>query len=358
MSAIIAAMMRADIAFADPTLTLLHQRDAQVTTAIFTACFPRETRTVPVDRMHRLVEEMLDELRANGYAENLPDKSGKELCASWRQRQWLVRDVDDAGGEFYSLTSAAQSAQGTVNRLTRERTSLSEHRISNIVQAVRTLNAEAHPSRLARIEVLEREKREVEARLELLLSDTAMPAVSPEYMLNGFMEILTLVADLPGDFQRVQESFVRQRNLLLAQFRSAGSTAGEVVGEYLDQSDHLMNTTEGRAFQGALELLRDQEMLDRLAGDLEDLLDHPTAEDILNAEDRADLSGIARTLTSGILTVIARRRQVTSVLRQNIQAYNAENDRHLESVLRDLDAAFGPWLERTGPRTQIGRAHV
>lgn len=354
MSDVVAEMLRAESAFGDPTLDLLHQKDAQVITAIFNACFPRETRSIPIDRMHTLVEQMLDDLRARGYGARLPDRSGRELCSKWRNRQWLVRDFDDeVGGEVYRLTSGAQSALQTVRNLTRERTSVNEHRISTIVAAVRALNAKANPDRLARINVLEQQRQDLEREVARLLSGAPMEVPSDEYMLEGFLDLLSLIGDMPGDFQRVEESFARQRSRVLDEFRAQDKVAGQVVDAYLEQADALMDTTEGRAFLGALELLRDEDMLDRLGSDLQDLLDLPAAADILLPSDRAELAGMVRTMVAGVADVVARRQRVTAVLRQNIHTYNAEQDRRLEAVLHQLDAAFAGWISTTGPRTQV-----
>jgi hypothetical protein len=354
VSDVVAAMMRTGTAFEDPTLALLHQRDAQVVTAIFSACFPREVRAMPVERMHVLVDQMLDDLRAGGYGDRVPPGSGKELCARWVSRQWLLRDVDDeVGGEVYRLTSAAQSALLTVRNLTRDRTSVSEHRISTIVAAVRALNAKANPDRSARVEVLQQQRAAIDRQLEQLESGEPMPTPSADYMLEGYLDLLNLIGDLPGDFERVQESFVRQRAQVLEQFRGDGRAAGEVIGSYLEQSDALMDTIEGRAFQGALELLRDPDMLDQLDSDLTDLLGLPVAEDILMPSDRAELAGMVQTLASGISDVVARRQRVTQVLRQNIRTYDATQDRRVEEVLHHLDTAFPGWLAGTGPRTIV-----
>lgn len=355
MSDVVAEMMRAKTAFDDPTLDLLHQVDAQVITAIFHACFPRDVREIPIPRMHTVVEDMLAELRSSPFADQVPDRSGKELCERWHKRDWLEKD-DAAGGDdglVYRLTSGAQRALQTIRGMMRDRTSVSEHRIATILSAVRDLNLRANPDRLARLTVLQQERAALEEQIDQLTSGAPMPAPSEEFMLEGFQNLLDLIGDLPGDFDRVQESFVRQRAQFLDLFRSAELSAGDVVAAFLEQDDVLMDTTEGRAFRGALELLTDPEMLARLRGDVDSLMNLPVAQDILFPGDRSELAGIVLTMTSGIKAVTARRQRVAAVLRQNIQTYNAERDRRLDEVLRELNAAFPAWLERTGPRTQV-----
>ena len=351
MSEIVVEMDRAQRAFDDPTLTLLHQPEARVVTAVFNACFSREVRAIPVDRMHTLVDQMLDDLRGSEFADQVPDKSARALCAHWVKRLWLDRDIGD-DGDVYSLRSDAMAAMSTVRSLNSVRTSVSQHEIAALVNAVRDLNAKANPDPLAQLEALERQRDEVEAKIAHL-REGKLARPSDELLLEGFLDLQDRIARLPRDFERVQESLVSQRNHFLEQFHTAGRTAGEVVGDFIDQAAALMDTPPGRAFQGALELLRDTAMGEQLRSDMEGLLALPVAGEVLTPAERAELAGVARTLVSGVADVVARRQRVTAVLSQNIRTRGGEDDSRLETVLRLLDQALPDWLARTGPRTSV-----
>jgi hypothetical protein len=353
MDDIVGELARVTGAFDQPTLTLLYKGHARVVIAVFRTVFSRDVQTVAAARLHEQVNTHLDQLRSAGVPD-LPAGSGRDLCLRWMRGRWLVRGVEDDGTEIYTLTSHAQDALNLVANLTRERASLSEHRIATIINAVRRFNTEVNPDRAARITILNSEIERMSAERDRLLSGEALPQISADYMLEGFGELLQLVAALPSDFARVQEAFTTLRAQILASFRSENRPAGEVIDEYLRRSDSLMTATaEGRAFEGAFTLLRDDALLLQLRQDLTALLEHPIADDILNPADRRDLRGTVTLIRTGIDAVLTQRNRVTATLREYIQTHNTARDRELDATLRQLDAELARWITNAGPRTTV-----
>ncbi|HZM74558.1 MAG TPA: DUF3375 domain-containing protein [Candidatus Limnocylindrales bacterium] len=353
MSEIVGEFARVAGAFDQPTLTLLYKGHARVVIAMFRGAFTRDNRTIPTARLHAQVDTYLDQLRIAGISD-LPAGSGRDLCLRWMRGQWLVRGIEDDGTEVYTLTSHAQDALNLVTSLTRERASLSEHRIATIVNAVRRFNTEVNPDRSARVDILKSEINRLTRERDRLLEGGDLPQVSADYMLEGYGELLQLVAALPSDFARVEEAFTALRAQILGSFRAEDRHAGEVIDDYLRRTDSLMAATaEGRAFEGAFTLLRDDELLLQLREDLLALLSHPMAEEILNDADRRDLRGTVGLIRGGIDGVLAQRNRVTATLREYIQTHNSVRDRELDSTLRQLDAELVRWMTSAGPRSCV-----
>ncbi|WP_433530445.1 DUF3375 domain-containing protein [Micromonospora sp. CA-263727] len=353
MSDIVGELARVAGAFDQPTLTLLYRGHAKVVIAMLRSAFTRDNRTISTARLHAQVDTYLDQLRIAGFTD-LPSGTGRDLCMRWMRGQWLVRSVEDDGAEVYTLTSHAQDALNLVTNLTRERASLSEHRIATIVNAVRRFNTEVNPDRGARVDILNSEIARLTRERDRLLEGADLPHVSADYMLEGYGELLQLVAALPSDFARVQEAFTALRTQILASFRAEDRHAGEVIDDYLRHTDSLMTATaEGRAFEGAFTLLRDDELLLQLREDLSALLSHPMAEDILNDVDRRDLRGTVGLIRRGIDAVLAQRNRVTATLREYIQTHNTVRDRELDNTLRQLDGELARWMTSAGPRTTV-----
>lgn len=268
--------------------------------------------------------------------------------------QWLVRSTDDSSSEVYSLTSHAQDALALVKSLTRERASLSEHRIATILNAVRRFNTEVNPNRAARVEILDSEIARLTADRDRLLDGGELPQVSADYLLEGFAELISLIAALPSDFARVEEAYTGLRSSILASFRAEERPAGEVIDDYLARADTLMTATaEGRAFEGALALLNDRALLLQLREDLAALLDHPLADDILLDVDRRELRSTVALIRSGLDRVLARRSRVTATLREYIVTHDITRDRELDATLRQLDAEVATWMKAAGPRATV-----
>lgn len=355
MSSIVADRARVRAAFEQPTLSLLHQTHAAMVIAVFRSAFSRDAPTVPASRLHDMVDAFLDELRLAGAADKeLPTGTGRELCRRWVSGQWLIRALAEDGAEQYSLTSHAQDALRLVEQLTRERATLSEHRIATILDQVRRFNRVANPDRAARVSILDSEIARLTAERDHLLAGGDMPAVSPDYMLQGFAELTELVAGLPSDFARVSESFTTLRDEILTSLRAEDRHGGQIIDEYLQRADTLEEATqEGRAFMGAFDLLRDQVLVEQLREDIAALLDHPVADEILTPADRADLRGTVALIRQGMNRVIAQRARATGALREFIITHDLSRDRELDATLRALESEISVWMKTAGPKVKV-----
>ncbi|GAA1976988.1 hypothetical protein GCM10009798_42760 [Nocardioides panacihumi] len=350
MSDIAGELARVKSAFSQPTLTLLHQRQAPVVITIFRAAFGRNNVPIPTARLHTQVEEHLAEIRLAGETD-VPNGTGKELCQRWMRGQWLVRSLDERDQEVYALTSHAQQALELVKNLSRDRASLSEHRIATILGTVRRFNSEANPDRAARVTILNAEIARLQAERDRLVDGAEMVSATDDYMAEGFTELLSLISALPADFARVDERFAQIRGEILAAFRAEDRPAGQVIDEYLARADALMTSTqEGRAFEGAFALLRDDALVSQLRQDLTALLEHPVSDRILADADRAELRGTVRLVRDGLDRVLAQRSKVTATLKEYIVSHDAARDRELAQTLREVESELMTWMARTGPR--------
>jgi hypothetical protein len=353
MSEVAGELARVRTAFEQPTLTLLHQRQAPVVIAVFRSAFGRDNRPIPTARLHAQVEDHLAELRLAGETE-LPAGSGREICQRWMRGQWLVRALDDAGHEVYTLTSHAQQALELVKTLSRDRATLSEHRIATLLNTVRRFNGEANPDRGARVTILNAEIARLTAERDRLVDGAELDAPTRDYMAEGFTELQHLVSALPSDFARVEERFAEIRTEILASFRAEDRPAGEVIDDYLARADALMTATpEGRAFEGAFALLRDDAMVTQLREDLSALLEHPLSDGILAEADRRELRGTVRLIREGLDRVLSQRSRVTSTLKEYIVAHDGDRDRELGHTLRQIEAELMTWLAGSGPRATL-----
>ncbi|WP_232677076.1 DUF3375 domain-containing protein [Nocardioides sp. R-C-SC26] len=354
MSDIAGELARVEGAFAQPTLTLLHQRQAPVVITIFRAAFGRNNKPIPTARLHAQVEEHLAQIRQAGETE-VPSGTGRDVCQRWMRGQWLVRSLDEQGNEVYTLTSHAQQALELVKNLARDRATLSEHRIATILGTVRRFNAEANPDRGARVSLLNEEIARLTLERDRLVEGADMVSATEDYMLEGFTELLSLISALPSDFARVEERFGTIRAEILAAFRAEDRPAGEVIDEYLARADALMTAThEGRAFEGAFALLRDDALVTQLREDLTALLEHPLAGGLLSDAERAELRGTVRLVRDGLDRVLAQRSRVTATLKEYIVSHDAARDRELEQVLRQVESELTTWVAETGPRATHG----
>jgi hypothetical protein len=338
-------------AFERPTLRLLNGKWAPVQVAVLRLIFDRDRRSIPTDHFHAHVDTILGILQAEGV--DTPTGSGRALSRKWMANKWLVRlSSDDGTGEVYELTSYALEALELVQSLSSDRPLLSESRLAAILDVVRRQAIEATPDVQSRVERLNVQIAVLEAERDRLLAGGAPEPASVDRMMEGYANLVDLISQLPSDFKRVEEAIRGHRDSLLAEFRSDTRPLGQVIKEYLSRHDALRATPEGRAFDGALSLLRDDAMLTQLKHDLDVILAHPFTEALTSDEIRA-FQGTVRMVRRSLDDVLDQRSRVTKTLREHIVNHDAVKERELAQTLAALHEELAGWVQRASTRARL-----
>jgi hypothetical protein len=320
--------------------------------ATFRCSFSRDRRSIQADRLHTQVDTFLDEFQREGI-DVPPNTNGRALCNLWVNEQWLFRDNAPDNTIVYSLTSSALEALDLVQSLARDRALVSESRLTTILDTVRRWALEASPDAQARIDRLTAQIDELQAERDRLAAGGEVSAASDERMLDGYTNLIDLIGQLPSDFKRVEESVLGMHRKILRDFRDEERLVVDVLDEYLDKQDELVNgTPEGRAFDGAFVLLRDDALLLELRENVRVILDHRAAE-ALDGRDVQEISGAVAVIRQGMRDVLTQRRRLTATLKEHIVNHDALHERELDRVLRGIGRELAKWMETAGPRTAV-----
>ena len=351
MSDVVGEFARVRDAFGRPTLRLLDSKWAPLRVAMFKISFSLDRRTIAADRLHTQVDVYLGELASAGI-EVPTNSTGRTLCLQWMREQWLFRTIGP-DGEEYSLTSHALEALDLVQTLSRDRALISESRLNTILDAVRRWALEASPDAGARIEKLTAQISELEAERTRLLEGGESLVASEDRMLDGYMNLRDLIGQLPSDFKRVEESVLGMHRAILRDFREEERPIGVVLDEYLAKTDDLVSSTpEGRAFEGAFVLLRDEALLLDLRENLRSIMEHPFARALATEEAREFLATVS-VIRRGTEDVLAQRRRLSATLREHIVNHDLLNERELDEMLRAINRELAQWMEEAGPRAFV-----
>lgn len=348
-----------------PTLRLMSRPTSAAVLAVFRTVFDRDVQYVPADRMHLQVEEHVARLQATGARVPASDQTsgeptdttarpnGRALCRDWVAAQWLVRSNSADGDEQYSLTSHALEALSMVDALAADRALISESRLAMIVDAVHRWAARAEPDPDVQVRRLDAQIAELQAERDRLANGDEVATVDDHRMRDGYTNISDLIRQLPSDFKRVEEAVAAMHRSIVEDFRQEVRPIGEILDDYLARTDDLMQATpEGRAFEGAFELLRDDALLLRLRDDIATILAHPFADTLGSGERRAFRNTVG-ILRQGIEDVLAQRRQLTATLRDQIVAHDVVRDRELDAVLRSVNRGLASWIEQGSARDRV-----
>jgi hypothetical protein len=344
-------LARVRSAFAKPTLTLLARKWAPVVLSIFVSSFSRDQDTITAERFHAQVATYLAELRSVG--EEVPEGSARTLCRRWVAEQWLVLSANDDNVEEYSLTSHAQEAIDYVHRLSGSRSMFSESRIRTILEAARRCAMDANPDREERLRRLDEQIGRLSAERDRIAAGGAIEAAPDDRIIEEYLNLRDLIGQLPADFLRVSESVKAMHRGIVADFRQEARRTGEVLDTYLRRSSDLMSESqEGRAFTGAVELLRDDRLLKELRDDLSTILDHPFAQALTVLEAR-EFRNTVIGIRHGIDVVLDQRRRLSATLRAHITRHDAIRDRELDDALRKVKTELAEWMQVSGPRARL-----
>lgn len=350
VSDIRADVARVESALDTPTLKLLDRKSARIALPVFAALFPENAEPIPTERLHTRVDALLDELRATGH--DAPRSTGKQLAAQWVQERWLYRDPGK-GEETYRLTGDAEQALDYVTRASRTTLNVSVSRIETMRRVVAEAALAAHPDREERMRRLGEEIARLTAEYERLQEGGELQAVSDDELVEQFANVLRELEGLPADFRRVEEAVRNVHRDVGKRFREEDAPVREVIDYYLDQSRQLLTATpEGRAFNGALELLRQPDWLRRLRDDLETILSHPVADALLPEENREMRSAVS-VINRGIDAVLVERHRATATLTEHIQNYDHVRNKELDLVLRGIDSELRAWMQHAKARAHV-----
>lgn len=336
--------------FARPTLHLLRHPWAALAVAVFRCAFSRDRRFVQADLLHTQVDAYLADLRYAGI--DLPPGTGRSLCLKWMKAKWLFRSTTPEAAEVYSLTSHALEALELVQTLSKDRPSISGSRLTTILESALRQAIEASPDTQSRVKRMNAQIAELEAERDRLAAGGVAEVASSDRMLDGYLDLVDLIRQLPGDFKRVEESVLAMHRGILAKFREDDHEIGPAIDDYLAGSDALMDTAEGRAFLGAVRLVQDRWMLLRLQENLQTILTHPFT-DALTTSEIVEFRGTVEVIRRGIDDVLTQRHRLTSTLRDQIVNHDVAKERELDQTLRQLEREITTLMKSAGPRTRI-----
>lgn len=344
------AVARIDAALDTPTLKLLDRKSARIAMPIFSVVFADDGQPVPVEQLHIRVDALLDELRVSGHP--VPSSSGKALAMQWVRERWLYRDPG-RGQEIYQLTGDAKQAMEYANRAARTQLNVSVSRIETMRRVISEAALAANPDRKERQRRLAEDITRLQTEYERLKAGGELPVASEGELSEQFANVLRELDGLPSDFRRVEEAVRDMHRVITKNFREEERPVGEVLDAYLEQTRNLLTMTpEGRAFSGALELLRKPDWLTRLRTDLTAILAHPSAGTLLAAEQR-QLRMAVDVVRRGIASVLDQRKRLSATLKEHIENYDHIKNRELERVLRGIDDEMRTWMQSVGPRARV-----
>lgn len=308
-----------------PAWALLRSPLAPVIAGVLSSIFSTDRRQIAGSIVIEELDELLIDLREVGF--DLPRSAGGYIT-DWVKAGYLIRrSPRGEREEYYELSREAIDALDYVKRLSAPRKSATRSRLATVIDQLDILAIETDSDEAKVLARLEEEKQELERRIAAV-RERGVDVVSHEDAVEHVENILSLVADIPGDFARVRQATEEIDQTLREQLVRNEVSAREVLENVFRGVDLIQDSDEGKSFNGFYELLFDREQSAQLEQTLDDILGRPFIERLSEAE-QARLRWVMRDLEGHAEEVHTALLQLSRSLRRFVQSREVEAQQEL-----------------------------
>lgn len=239
-----------------PVMALLRSDNLPVVLSVVAQYFPQGATMRPAQEIYPLLDEGLRQLRGEGF--QLP-KGPQDYIGDWVRNGWLVRRPGTSRtGETLEPSEDVLAVLDALQRWDSPHRSVSASRIESLSQALQTLARESNPDAGKRLGELERERAEVERRIEATHRGE-FEVLTPTQITERVADILDLAASIPADFARVRHELGDLNRQLRRQLLDPEESRGDVLEEIFRGVDLIGDSDAGRSFNSFFEVLLDRE---------------------------------------------------------------------------------------------------
>jgi len=281
------------------------------------------------------------ELELETLAENKesPSSSTVDYALEARReiRLWIKRGLLLERQGIVIATDALESAIRFVQSLEQRFISSSASRLAIVQREIEHLEANLNPSASERADYI---KNKIVA-LEIELNDVEQGNVEllPENQaIESIREIYTLASSLSHDFRRVEDSYREADQRLRQSIIAEQNHRGEIVDKLLDSHDALLDTSEGKVFNGFHQQLARKIELDKMKRQLRVISKHPHARRALTPKQQSDLKWLIMRLVKESERVLQARSRSEKDVRGFLKTGLAAEHHRVGQLLNDVFA--------------------
>ena len=313
-----------------PALALLRSANAPVAVAILGQHLAGETKQLPAAELFEAAETDLAELRDAGQFE-LP-QTAVQYVRTWLTQGFLIRRTGEAREEFYALSDGALAAIRFIQDLAAPRSSVTESRLSTIVDRVHRLTVDTDPDITSRLEALREERATLDERIAAL--EAGEIETMPEHAAaEQATDVLALASELPEDFVRLRSELEEINRSLRVQLIEEPASRGAVLDDIFRGVDLLQESEAGKSFTAFYALILDPERTAAVEDDIDQLL-HRTFAGALTAEQRHGLRRLLPAMQDSSSEIHRVMTSLSRSLRRFVQSQELAEDRQVNDLIR------------------------
>jgi hypothetical protein len=334
----------------NPAWLLLASRRAPLVLACLKPLFESERQEIPLDDAREKLSRLLAE-HANNPEFEITDADFAAL-ARRELRDWIRRGIlVERGGDILA-TDSLQTVFRFLDNLENRVMTSTASRLATVQQKIESIEAELNPDKQSRI-------RHLESKIADLQAEVAKVHAGEFTVLDGaraqeeLRELYSLAMSLRADFKHVEDSYREADRQLRQSLIGEQHHRGEVLDQLLDKNDALLDTPEGRVFDGFHRQISQSTDLDRMRARLRVILSTPAASASLDHHQTADLRSLVSRLLEESAHVMRARARSERDVRGFIKSGLAGEHHRVGHLLRQL---FETALEIDWAQASVRRA--
>lgn len=313
-----------------PALALLRSQNAPVAVAILGEHLAGERRQMTAADLFEAVEADLIELRDAGEFD-LP-QTAVHYVRTWLSQGFLIRRAGEAREEIYALSDGALGAIRFIQELSAPRTSVTESRLSTIVDRVHRLAIDTDPDVTRRVQALREQRRTLDERIAALEAGE-VDTMSVHAAAEQATDVLALASELPEDFARLRTELEEINRRLRAKLIEEPASRGTVLEDIFRGVDLLQESDAGKSFAAFYALILDPERTASLEDDIDQLLQRPFATALGSAQ-RHDLRRLLPGMQDSSSEIHQVMTSLSRSLRRFVQSEELAEDRKVNDLIR------------------------
>ncbi len=316
-----------------PAWLLLASRRAPLMLSGLEALFEHQRDGVPFDAA---VQALADMLAAHANDPEF-DINTDDVAAQARHelRDWIKRAlITEREGRIFE-TDALKTAMRFVTQLDHRMMTSTASRLAVVQREIDNLAAALNPDPQSRAAHLERRLAEMQQQLEDVRAGR-IATLTEEQATEGIREVYALATSLRADFRRVEDSWREADRALRQAIISAQYHRGAVMDQLLDGHASLLNTQEGRVFEGFQQQLNQQSELTDMRQRIRAILKHPSAVRALDDVQHSTLRLLVQQLIKEAQVVQAVRARSEREVSQFMKTGQAAENQRVGQLLNDI----------------------
>ncbi|MDP0496537.1 MAG: DUF3375 family protein [Verrucomicrobiota bacterium JB024] len=251
-------------------------------------------------------------------------------------RDWIKRGLLVERSGILFATDALQATFRFLETIEQRVMTTTASRLATVQQKIEVLQANLNPDRESRAANIQRKMTELEQELERVRQGY-FEVLEGERAVEEIRELYSLAMSLRADFQRVEDSYREADRSLRQSIIGDEQNRGEVVDKLLATDAALLETPEGRVFDGFYRQIQLGTDLDVMRGRLRAILDHNASIRALDRRQTQDLKFLVSHLIDESKSVLQARsqgeRDVKGFIKSGLAAENHRVGQLLQQVL-------------------------